>query len=853
MPNGPYGSIGPFGPTAGFTNGDGSWIQSVGSINNKLRDAGESYPNDFYQEIVVGPDDFVVARGNTGGAGWIEISKSPLTTDDETALRITQPVNMPTRMSLLTSLTHRNAGQQIASFEFLSDDTAAGLTPLDPIAPVAILDATQATTTITINFSAAPPVPFRIGQIVDVYGFVDTRLNVSNATVATVVSETQITIVGNDYTFTSTSISLTLGSGAAFIRQVDPMERARNGVAMVHGSATATNRRFYARSQGGQMRPSGTLAGAHATTTGTDAATAAATGYNVDAWLAPLETIIDVSRNGVLFSDRAPDANAALTTRHRFSQVVPNPSRKYWMQFRLAAAARITRPIAKIVSIAKTGTTTATVITDGPHNLVTGQYVGGYGVRDQTNFANLTAAATCTVVDATTFTVVWGAAVTATSYGGFVMLVQGQQALGGAIAQVAQSVARTNNIVTVTGNTTWAAPAVIGNIVELYGCRDNATGADLGLDGSYVVANIATTALTLIPAVDGKGVLHAPTGANIVSTNCGGGVIQRLGYRIHAAMAVDFGPILTESSTKGVSDAGEGGAMTVNGTVTANIGTGTLAAVTALTGGGAAEDAAAGANPVVTGGVVRTAAAPATLVAGDAARHTMTSAGAMTMALGAPVASAEVASAARTSTGNSGTISVPTGGAISGILVVSAQSGTTPTLDVTLEESYDNGTTWTAIWAAPRFAAATGNVIIPAMAVMGLRRWVWTIAGTTPSFTFAINTNQISVAAPIHRNLIDRTIVPTTLNSATPALYIEGCVALSLAVVLGAATTPPVYGVQLSADGTNWYDSGMSLTSVASTTQGAAISGFAAKFARGYVRTAGATVTQTYVELRAIG
>lgn len=286
---------------------------------------------------------------------------------------------------------------------------------------------------------------------------------------------------------------------------------------------------------------------------------------------------------------------------------------------------------------------------------------------------------------------------------------------------------------------------------------------------------------------------------------------------------------------------------------TAQAVTGTLAAVTALTGGGVAEDAAAGANPVVTGGVARTAAAPATFVAGDAVRHTMTTAGAQTVALGAPVVSAEVASAARTTSGNSGVISVPTGGAISGLIVVSAQSGTNPTLDITLEESYDNGTTWTPIWAADRFSAATGTRIIPAMAVMGLRRWVWTIAGTTPSFTFAINTNQISVAAPIHRNLIDRTIVPTTLNSATPSLYIEGCVALSLAVVLGAAATPPVYGIQLSADNVNWYDSGLSVTGVASTTQGGSVSGLSAKFARGYVRTAGATVTQTYVELRGVG
>jgi hypothetical protein len=54
-----------------------------------------------------------------------------------------------------------------------------------------------------------------------------------------------------------------------------------------------------------------------------------------------------------------------------------------------------------------------------------------------------------------------------------------------------------------------------------------------------------------------------------------------------------------------------------SGTVT------TVSTVTTLTGGGAAEDAAAGTNPLTVGGVVRDTSAPTTLVAGDAARLTM--------------------------------------------------------------------------------------------------------------------------------------------------------------------------------------------------------------------------------------
>lgn len=60
-----------------------------------------------------------------------------------------------------------------------------------------------------------------------------------------------------------------------------------------------------------------------------------------------------------------------------------------------------------------------------------------------------------------------------------------------------------------------------------------------------------------------------------------------------------------------------GGSVAVTG--------GTITTVTTLTGGNAAEDAATTANPLIAGGVVRTAASPTTLVAGDAARVTMTS------------------------------------------------------------------------------------------------------------------------------------------------------------------------------------------------------------------------------------
>lgn len=576
---------------------------SGSNVSAVIRDACETWPNsEVWDDPVIAPGDFVIQRGNTAAAGWIEISKDPFAKDSETLLTMRPHLYMPLKLTTMVSLTHRNAGEQIFSQEFVSDDSHYGGEPIPDPEPVAILDASQSTTTITINFATAPETPFRIGQVVSVYGFVDTRLNVNSATIASTPTPTQVTLVGNDYTFTSTTITTTLGGGAAFIERVDLLGGARNGVAIVRGNGTVTNARAYVRAQGGSARPSGTLAGAHSYTSGTDLSTAlAGTAPYSESWGVPLETVLMLSRDGVVHADRTPDANGSLSGRFRQSQVVPNPERPYNVRFRVRSTPSLTRPIAKIVSIVKAGSTTTTITTDVPHECITGQHVGFYGVNNQTAFANQTTGLACIVTGANTLTVVHGSSTTATGYGGFLMRVHGQQALGGAIAQVAQSVSRTNNIVSLVGSGTWAGTAV-GNIVELIGLRNIVDGGDLGIDGAYVVRNLATTTLTLEP-VTGVG----PTGTDIVSTNCGGGVVQRYGVRIHGIVATDYNPMLVEPAVKGLSDAGE--AQAVAGSVTATMTSTTVAGTVAV-------DAAIG-NPLTAGVRASNANITAMSAAGD--------------------------------------------------------------------------------------------------------------------------------------------------------------------------------------------------------------------------------------------
>lgn len=101
---------------------------------------------------------------------------------------------------------------------------------------------------------------------------------------------------------------------------------------------------------------------------------------------------------------------------------------------------------------------------------------------------------------------------------------------------------------------------------------------------------------------------------------------------------------------------------------------------------------------------------------------------------------AVVASAARTVTGNSGALpgysNVQT---LRAQLNVSAASGTSPTLNVLIEDSVDGGTTWNTVGTFAQKTAVSREVINVTAAFTDMLRVLWTIGGTTPSFTFDVN------------------------------------------------------------------------------------------------------------------
>lgn len=70
-------------------------------------------------------------------------------------------------------------------------------------------------------------------------------------------------------------------------------------------------------------------------------------------------------------------------------------------------------------------------------------------------------------------------------------------------------------------------------------------------------------------------------------------------------------------------------------------------------------------------------------------------------------------------------------------LNVSAASGTTPTLDVVLEDTLD-GSTWNTIGTFTQKTAVSREVINVTTPFAERLRARWTVGGATPSFTFSI-------------------------------------------------------------------------------------------------------------------
>lgn len=543
------------------------------NISTKFREAFESYTPGVKWNESKASGDLILLDGNTAGSSYLVISKDPLSPNTITTLETIPTFDFPVELALGLHRSQAALGQEFAA-ELVDTDP-----PIAVPADLAISSIQQATTTLTIVTTT--PHGMVPGKRFEVYGVTgDSRLNYPALVVATVVSPTSFTATAGPM---GTIASVTSGPFAAgFVSQRSAIGQARNGSSFIMENASATNGSFYVRSESGDAMPSGTIAGNHSATIGSTASVAAVTGAYAYAWQPTTEFRLAAMLDRIQWSDVGADAIGQSNSRFTRSQIVPSGEKKYKLRFRATNNKALSVPVAKIVSIAKAGSTTWAVVTETAHGLTTGDLINIYGNRDTTNFPNLTTAtAVASVVDAQTFTVV-STTGTATGYGGTVYRINGNNlpsALG-ALSQVVQSISRTANLVTVIGSASWSGVSV-GDYINLHGVREATAGADVGLDGSYRVQSLATTTMVLEP------IGSAPTGVDIGSVNAGGAVIRRTDLRISYARVFDFERLRVEALPRPSGDTAsavpvvlQGGSSTVSGTVTANIGTGSLAAGT---------------------------------------------------------------------------------------------------------------------------------------------------------------------------------------------------------------------------------------------------------------------------------
>ena len=742
---------------------------AVGNAIQKFRDGFVTGTPDLNTWDVVWNNQgssIVNSGGDSFGASYMRVSMCPITAESEFICTSKQMFKFPVRFAYGMSLSQRFLGQEF-EMSLVGCDTDGVVDTISPFTALAISGNVSITSNVaTINFATAHGL--KGGDRVVLYGNSEKRLNVGPV-VVTVVTSTQITVP-----CTLANASYAAGGSVYFAH---PLSYSSNAVGLVYENATVTNASFVAVRNGAKFKS------INSTVTTTTAIQSNTNPYT-DAFNSAGDMEILANMEEVIYRGVAADGLAAPTGSGRFSQGIPDEEKFYKIRIRAKNLINLSRPVARITAISKTGTTTATVTTDVAHGLAVNDLVQIYGVRDITNFPNLTAQTTvASIVSATQFTIVIGAAVTASSAGGTVFLVNGSVLATTAQNVNVQSISRTNNILSIIGNGNWTG-LLAGEFIQLHGCDATSMGL---YDGYYKVLRNATTTLEV-----------ESIGINFTSINCGGAIIKRTDFRLNYIRLMDFTRHSVElTNARGIADQNK--ALSVNGTVSI---TGTVNINSSNT------------------------------------------------AYGALVA--DVASAAITTTATTAAFTPAFGSAYQINILVTAVSGTNPTLDISIEESDDNGTNWFKVYDFPRISTA-GIFRSPVIRATGTRvRYVQTLTGTTPSFTRTINRLQISNPATNFKQLIDRTINPNTLNSVTSSLYVEGCQDFNVFVRCTAQTGAATLTLQFSDDNTNWHTTGNTLATVVGFAH-VKVTNEQWKFARVITSVAGSGITLAELTIKAVG
>lgn len=749
---------------------------NVSNVNSKFREAFESYDpvngGKWLENKTNG--DIIQIDGNVAAASYLVISKNPLIADTISTIESISTFQMPYEVSIGLHTSQRTLGQEF-SIELVSNES-----PISSGADVPIIGIAQTTTTLYIT--AASISDILPGSRIGINGVYDNRLNYPSLVVASVLSGNVITCTaGPGGNLPSVTTTTTQTSG--FIYKRSALGYAPNGTSMILENATVTNASYYVRSESGDVLPSGTITGNHAITILTTAGVQSVVSPVSYAWQPTNEVKLTKFVDGIQWTDAPIDTIAAANNRYKRTQVVPNITKNYILRIRATNNKSLTVPSGTILSAVKTGTTTATISSDGPHGLVTGDTIVNYGIANQAAaaFPNITTATTITAINDTTFQIVQGTASTVTSVGGYFAKILGGNLMSalGALTMAVVGFSRLNNIVTLTGSANWSGVS-IGDYINLIGCRSTLDGSSLSADGPYRVRSFLTNILQLDPLTPSL------TGTDISTTFTGGAIIKRTDLRISFIRVMDFERQRVEMLSRPTGDISTSIPVTIQNVPAVTISSGTITTVTGVT-------------------LVTTVATVATVSAANYNVNTQI---------------IDVAPAALTTTTT--VTAIPIAGTTYQIsTVVTSAAGTNATYDLSVEESDDTSNNWYRVYDFPRISLS-GAYRSPKLFMTGNRiRYIQTVGGTAPNFVRNITRIQSNdVTQPI-RQLIDRNVSLSTVNASTSSINTQNCRNAQLLITLGASVTSgPVVVLQGTDDfGVSWYNIGSTLSGTPNATE----------------------------------
>lgn len=199
----------------------------------------------------------------------------------------------------------------------------------------------------------------------------------------------------------------------------------------------------------------------------------------------------------------------------------------------------------------------------------------------------------------------------------------------------------------------------------------------------------------------------------------------------------------------------------------------------------------------------------------------------------------DVTSAARTTSGNSGTLDSYGHGSISATLSVTAVSGTTPKLDIDLELS-DDGSNWRSAYSFLRVTASTTLYLRAQRLSTRYYRYKWTIAGTSPSFTFSITTTLKQFLSPRTLALNQYSALDlTTVGNVSTAIDVEGFSTITIHSNRGAdGGNNGQWFIEASQDLVNWDTLTANITQGVNTSIETSVTGGTRRYMRFQVKAA---------------